>query len=749
MEIKKIATSLLLPIISLFTSCVNISAQDNGDKYLHNLHLDKYSYLPGETVFFKIYTHPVSALVNPAITISLINEKYQIEASKILLLSNGTAGSYFEIPVTDTNRFFIIQYYCSGSKKANLKSTIIYRKRNCEEQLPISASLDTTIAFFPEAGKLVNSLTNTIIFKIPQDLIDNINELKGKILDTNNDSIAPFETAFRNFGKTEILLESGKKYFAVFNTKDKANRVQLPIASETNYTLLNLYMVKNAVAYRVRTTKEEKFSLEIYNNGIMFYKATFDLKPQENMAKTLPDSFLQKGNNFFFLKNSKGEVLNERVYNKYDHTDLEPLISDTIVNKTVIIKFPNNIAMPLSISIVNTNTVLKDSPDINHRLSFKNVKKIFESRYKEDEDKWKEWADIIEQTNDIKMEKELQETKGNIEITVSDKEENRLLKNLSTIVLLKNSDSTRKVIKLTTDENARLFIDRSFVKDSATIYCYQPLNKYPKYNIALNLINQPVSVFKLQNISLPSCLDFSEKKNDFISNAITVYNQQQKAKTLQEVTIKVVKKTEKELIEEQYASGMYQSKVHQLMDFDFINDNQNQFLGNIETFLSYRVPRVGKEIEATKPLGGYSFYINENVADLSLANNIPISDIAYISVMGRNFVPLTGDMGPAILIYTKKGNASINQNNQSNSKITVKGYATDKAYFNKLFDDQIIENKYRGTIYWNSNVKIDSNNTINCPLLYAPDQPIQISIEGYDNDGNFLSYSKIIFPVLN
>jgi len=723
----------LVLFLCSFYCTFNISAQQQAPQFNWYLHTDKYSYQPGETIFFKVYSLPFSGAAATSIIINLLNDQYRVTASKMLLLQNGTAGAYFDIPISDSSRFFVLQYYPAGSKNEAAGTAVLYRKANCEEQI-FPATADTTVSFFPEAGKLVNTLSNRFVFKTPAYPGANSQGVTGKITDELNDSIAPFETAFSNVGRTEIPMEAGKKYYAVFSALGKSFRQQLPAVKETDYTLLNLYPVKNAVVYRVRTTRSEKFVLEISNNHTVYYKASFDLKPQEDMAKTLPDSFIQRGNNFFQLKNSKGVVLNERVYYKYTEVVFEPIVSDTIINKTVSIQFRHTITSPLSISIVNTSTT-SDLPGTSGPTDLNTVKKRLEKQYGAQDDQLKEWVDMIAQTSNAKQIVQ-QEPADNIELVISEREDNKLLKNFNLLVFVKTSDSSRKVLQLTTDANARLYIDRSLIKDSAVIYCYQPGNSNPKYFLAITLVDRPVAFAQPQKILLPGCGAVDKDTSDPVGNTIRLYNQEQAAKTLQEITIKTVKKTPKELLEDQFATGMYQSKVHQLIDFDMVNENQNQMMGSISIFLNNRIPKLD-----------YNYFVNEDLVDKSIANNIPLSEIAYISVMGRNFTPVTGQMGPAVLIYTKKATSGSTAYSLNHSKITVSGYASDSVYFNHLFDDHVIDKKYRGTLYWKSDALMDSTNSIQCPLLFTPDKPIQINITGYDDNGNFISFTKTIQPV--
>ena len=70
--------------------------------------------------------------------------------------------------------------------------------------------------FFPEGGKLVAGVLNSVAFKAV-NLSGEPQNVSATIYDESNEAISEFSTLHDGIGKFEFMPENGKKYFATVN----------------------------------------------------------------------------------------------------------------------------------------------------------------------------------------------------------------------------------------------------------------------------------------------------------------------------------------------------------------------------------------------------------------------------------------------------------------------------------------------------------------------------------------------------
>ena len=103
-------------------------------------------------------------------------------------------------------------------------------------------------------------------------------------------------------------------------------------------------------------------------------------------------------------------------------------------------------------------------------------------------------------------------------------------------------------------------------------------------------------------------------------------------------------------------------------------------------------------------------------------------------------------MGPAILIYTKKGKdryAEVDPEDK-NVLLKVKGYASPRKYFNPLFEDGDFPDSMRNTLYWNQRFRLRGDDQFDVELFAPHRGPMRLSLRGFDEKGNFRELDTVI-----
>jgi len=118
--------------------------------------------------------------------------------------------------------------------------------------------------------------------------------------------------------------------------------------------------------------------------------------------------------------------------------------------------------------------------------------------------------------------------------------------------------------------------------------------------------------------------------------------------------------------------------------------------------------------------------------------------VAIIKVMGNNYIPPVGPYipgAPTVIVYTKKGDDNTG-GTLGVFKMKVTGFATNRAYFSPVFDRGILPSENRSTLYWNASVKPGKNKMLNCKLLNKAAKNIRVVLQGIDEKGNPVYFSK-------
>lgn len=275
------------------------------------------------------------------------------------------------------------------------------------------------------------------------------------------------------------------------------------------------------------------------------------------------------------------------------------------------------------------------------------------------------------------------------------------------------------------------------LEDTATVYFRQPAKEYPKYMMKIEPLAGKVYIKPAEAIKIKTCEIAVNKVGEEINSVTEWVNQNEKM--LQGVTVTGIKKSPTQMVEEKYVSPWFTSLSNERGSFDFINDYTNMGSGTVLNFLQNRVM-----INGSGDVSGANLILNENVVDQGIMNGVNLADVAIIKVMGGNYIPPVSPYipgAPTVIVYTKKGEDNVN-GTLGVFKMKITGFATDKAYFNPVFDKGILANNNRSTLYWSSSLRPGKTKTIRCRLLNKNAKNLRVIVQGIDEKGNPVYINK-------
>ncbi len=210
------------------------------------VHTDKNAYATGELIWFKIYSvdgadHRPLDISKVAYVEVLDNNQNAVIQAKIAM-KNGTGSGSIYIPVNLTSGNFLLRAYTSWMKNFSpeyyfhKKLIIINPLKSPDPQNKVAIHTAYDIQFFPEGGNLINGITSIVAFKAT-DQFGKGADLRGAVLNKNNDTVARFQPLEFGMGHFQFKPENGDAYHAVIKIAGKTVVKDLPQINDKGYVM--------------------------------------------------------------------------------------------------------------------------------------------------------------------------------------------------------------------------------------------------------------------------------------------------------------------------------------------------------------------------------------------------------------------------------------------------------------------------------------------------------------------------------
>jgi hypothetical protein len=292
------------------------------------LYLDKFSYLQGDTVWFKAYvvagaSHELSS-ISGVLHVELISPKDSVIRRINLPLDDGlsvgdfilsrslNAGVYRIRAFTnwmrnDNNYGFYEQQIQVGPQVINFTTA---------QQAPAK---NPDVQFFPEGGELINGLRSKVAIKTIN--VNGLGEnVKGSIIDNDGNEVAEFETQHLGMGVFALNPQAGKVYKAKITTQSGTTfAVDLPKAHDDGFVLTvnnrrtdSISVKINAAGNTFAAKQHTGYYLIGQSAGAVYYTTSFKLDNPAYIVnidkQRFPSGIVQ-----FTLFAQNAEPLNERI----------------------------------------------------------------------------------------------------------------------------------------------------------------------------------------------------------------------------------------------------------------------------------------------------------------------------------------------------------------------------------------------------------------------------------------------------
>ena len=752
---------LLLGVYLLFSLISKVSAQELDSMMVvyelgspsekAHLHFDKNIYNRDETIFYKAYLRMANEL--STLSKNLYVEWYDtaglIIKQTIAPIFQSSAKGSFEIPAGYSGNFLHVKAYTSWM--LNQDTDYLFRKDillnsvtpPAANKIPSIVDRKVLVSVFPEGGTSVAGILNKFAFQATNSFGEPV-KIKGTITDSKGKKVDTVLVKHDGMGVFSFTPVFGENY--QLNWLDEyGKKGVVPIEKSSNEGIVLSVQGGNEQA-AVRIVRSEsipanwkKLNLWVHLNQSLFYKVSINLSEKKSVVAQIPIDQLPTGILQFTLFSEDFLPIAERILfvNNREH-EFNVRVSASLVNvdkrgKNVVEIFvPDTAAANLSVSITDFSLNTPETQTIFSDLLLSgDVKgKIHNPAYylMSDADSVTANLDLVMLTHGWRKF-DWKRLKSGIPPVITYPAENSFLKINGKVFGLKpNMSATPMQLNLIMAgrDSSKQFYFAPVAKDGSfevpNMFFYDTAKLYYSFNGNSKLTE--VTQVKMDNgllryqpgMRTPLLRNPYAAYGDSILRArmAAIYREQEQlrklmaAATLQEVVVKTKAKSNVQVLEEKYASGLFSGGDG--YSFDLGEDGKIAGGIDILTFLQGRVAGLmisGSGAGATLNWRGAvpDLYLNEIRSQVDMIQGVSIQDIAFVKVFRPPFFgSMGGGAGGAIAIYTKKGSdgRKADPNAKGLEYTILGGYSRFKEYASPNYDksEPNFDPDNRTTLLW-------------------------------------------------
>ncbi|MEO6135948.1 MAG: hypothetical protein ABIP35_12390 [Ginsengibacter sp.] len=793
---KSFATVFLLLTITFssvsaqdFNANISRYAQDYAQERLY-IHFDKSSYAPGDSIWFKVY---VMEQVMPADKSKTVYLDWSDEKGKLLYrtsspLAEGTTYGQFAVPAKYAGQYVHVKAYTRWM--LNFDTAFLYNKdikilSNKPNLALAKNKITPEITFFPEGGDAIEGVVNKIAFKA-NDQYGRPLLIKGNVQSTKGTNVDSLNIIHDGMGYFYLNPTEGETYIAKWKVAGTTQEYTTPIPDIKKMGLaMQVTQVKNNKAFSIVGSDEfTKSGSQFHVLGTMYQQPVFTITREFKdgaIQGIVPTDALPSGILTITVFDNKWTPLAERItYINHEEYVFKPdfEVMHWGLNKRakniIEIKVPDSLVASLSVSVTDLE-IDADSSDniISHFLLTGDLKgKVYNPAHYfiNNSDSISRQLDLVMLTHGWRRFNWENVVKGNFPkidyprdstyMTISGKiygASSVQLRDAGSIILLYSQDKRPSeifTVPIAADgsfnDPTRIFFDTS------KIY-YQLPKKKGLDDASVQFMQNKMGPLTGNSFASGAydnrSSDTSGNARHFKLSAATLNELEFfGGKLLDAVTIKKRTKTPMQLLDEKYASGLFQGG--DAMQFDLRTDTRALSARSIFSYLQGMV--AGLQINETQNPpsviwrgGAPQFFIDESPATTDLISSISVSDVAYIKVLRPPFIgAVGGGANGAISIYTKRGDDVESKPGEGLANNTVTGYTAIRQFYSPNYTVEIRDDKkdLRTTLYWNPEVLTRPGNNSVILSFYNNDvsNGFRVIIEGMTKDGRLAHYQTTL-----
>ena len=755
------------------------------------LHLDRESYIAGQSIWFKGYlmNDYIPSLKSSTVFVELLDNQSTVVVRRTVPAYQGVSIGQLEIPETFPSGSYQLRAYAPLMLN---QPGFVYSKRitifgsATKETKAKDVVKKIDLQFFPEGGNMVSSLLSNVAFKAV-DANGYPVSVSGQLKNNKGEVIAAITSKHDGMGSFSLVPQSTETYYVALD-QDPAKQYPLPAATDKGISF-------NVVS----TSKGKQFKIEHPAGLPAEFRAAYLIGQMNNQVlfkqplqqgKDMIGGLIQTGNLLsgilhLTVFNKDNMPLAERLtfVNNKEYILPGELVEDTL-NTTAhqrnrfSIHLKDTIIGNFSVSVTDADYETDAYRPLNiysYFLINSDLKGYIHNPayyFRSDADSVKNALDLVMMTNGWTRFKWSEVAANNLppvlyndpgfihlsgKVTIEGTR--KAFANKDLMFMMRPVDTVQgkggptKLIQ--TDSTGSFRLDSMIFYEKMRIVFSDikgSKSKYIKVKMDADSLNRD---YKLGPLQLP----FNDTASQLIEDKMmTAYDDYLKAEglTLKNVTVKGRQKSDQEKLEDEYTSGLFSGGINSR-----ILDLRNEPGGgmNIFEYIQGRIPGVtvtrgqdGQYVVKYRDagLGGnnMALYLDEMQTDPVFIESIPVNQIAFVKVMG-NFVGTSGG-GAALAIYMKKGADRFANTESATDIVNYRGYSIIKQFYapdydlNKNIDPSKPDDRL--TLAWIPDIYL-SNISPKVPVIFYNNdrtKRFKVVVEGLTNDGRMLMIEKTI-----
>ncbi len=779
----------------LFSFCILLKAQQPFDllnKWGEQqpiqkiyLQLDRENYMAGETAQFKAYLSrdffPDTA--NTTMYVELLDGKNSVAKSVCPVLFSSAIGS-LSFPDTLTSGYYTIRSFSSGMLSQNddyffKKEVYIYGR---EKKIVQTLNDSIYIAFFPESGNLVSGLTSTVAFKATSKSGKSI-DIIGNLYNSKDEEMVYLSTLHDGMGMFDFKPEAGERYYVKLKKNIRNQKYYLPEVQNKGI-VVSIINELDKSSFEIKQKPSDVNFTAAYMIGQMQHHVAFkkDFTKQEELLNGIIDT-----------KNLPSGIMQITVFNKADIPLAERLIFinnheyilKTDVNHDTLdfsaggrnrffISINDTIQGQLSVSITDPNfdlRVTREHNIVSCLLLTSDLNGYIPNPawyLSSSEDSIKNALDLLMMVNGwrrfkwteiAKLQKIAKPNKAFISLTgkITLQDSNRPFDSKAILLMINSTTAKNKRSNLFLQTDA----SGEFKIDSLVLYGKNKLffsDIRGKKSTLLDVYLDTDTLFAAMPPPVKNWWPFKNVNEITFPEIKLAYEKTQTGKglLLNEVIVKTRKKTQLEIINEKYATGVFGGNANKTIDL--VNSDEANYYMNIFDYLQTNLNGVQvANIEGEYKLyyrqasgldnSPMTIYLDEVETDASIITSIPTNQVAMVKVYSTFIGGVGNSTGGAVAIYTKKIDDNVNSSPISNIKM-YNGYTITKEFYAPDYKVSKIglETDNRITIDWRPQIFVNNINP-KIPISFYNNnrtKKFKVVVEGMTNSGKLIWLEKII-----
>jgi len=780
--------TLSIILLSFFFGQTYSQSTENQQKiktaledYFHfereNIHVqfNKTLYINNENIGFKGYVFnkqsSIPNLNTTNIQLVVYDAQGQVIQKQLLHASSGTFEGIVALNEKFTSGQYRFHFYTNWMNNFTEDESFVQtievvnknESYNLKSNQPDLNNVSITIC--PESGQFIKEINNTVGIKIKDCNQIGIQIPEGIVVDSKGKTVVTFFTNKMGYGKFNLIPDS-KEIYSVKIVADKLN-LQKPLPQTQNTGIAITYnnnLPNDILEVSIKTNsagvnlyQNKNYILVVHQNGKNVQKSfNFNDKNPVQIINFDKNDLSNGVNSIRVIDENLNEIA-ERLLYLTKVTKIIPLLEAHFATNDSIVLFGklDTKWANLSISILPTENACMEQKNSVLGSFYLNayLEKTVSDNYT--------YFDRQNKTRAYDMELlMLNQEKGkyqwNTIITHKPKELYKFTKGVSingSIVKTLNPKTKYKVALISlennlfeetiVDKNNKFIFDNFFARDSTAYHLelMSESNTPIETKMITNVLFANENFQKKLNFEVNGCLPIKDLKNTFTFNKP---ESDKKLIALSEVNIK--NNYKKPIYNHQNESNNQLAKAFKIGENDF---------GSVLDF-------IGKNGYVTGADDDFTVYItdtrnlnsvnNSTVSPSVLIDNIQIFDFNIL--YGLNLIDVDeifmdktgtsnssiGGMG-TIKIYLKKGANRGFFTKKHTTLIVKSGFAKTKKYKKARFTESK-EFDVFGTMQWSPNVFLDADQIFEVKFPNVNQKEIQVLIEGFTTDGQFISEIK-------